>query len=90
MDHDMTDTNASATRTGASAPEDQVMDDAPANAGISTGGGSNMSDNVDESALQNLNVRLRFLRLGRFGDPLLMIWTYRWTVRVSAIPRLEI
>ena len=58
MDHNMIDKGAAATKIGASVPGDRVMDDARVNAGGSSGSGSSLSDNADESALQNLNVRL--------------------------------
>jgi hypothetical protein len=57
MDHDMENTSMSTTKASAQVA-DQVIGDAPPppNAGDSLGGASNTSNNVDESALQNLNV----------------------------------
>lgn len=73
MGHGVDET--SVTNTNVELERDQVVDDGPANAGLSTGGGSNTSNNVDESALQNLNVRLCHSKIGRGLEWMLIIRT---------------
>jgi hypothetical protein len=67
---DDTSGKADAPEARVSVQPDEVIGDAPANAGLSTGSGSsgNTSSNIDESALQNLNVRLYYPVIGHFGS----------------------
>ena len=56
MDHDMEGKSTSTTQASAQVVDQVISDAPPPNAGDSLGGVSNTSNNVDESALQNLNV----------------------------------
>ena len=84
MDRDTDDTSMSTTKI-----PDQVMggDASPTNAGNSTGGESSTSNNVDESALQNLNVSGRCSKLKESGSD---HSTSRSILGVNVTLRLEI
>ena len=55
-DHDMEDKSTSTTQASAQVADQVIGNAPPPNPGDSLGGASNTSNNIDESALQNLNV----------------------------------